>query len=169
MGLPACPSLVYPNSSWSSGAEAGGQLPKNVYSLRSHSGPALEGEGLSGRNTEQGHLRGAQKWEPGPGRTSLKEGLRSSYLTKPNLPDRVGGGLHLPRTNPQGAEEGKPGTRGPDMCLVGNGGGLLHTSEPQGSPCPLKAAWGGGWGVLRSRKENGRDNTVLACSLTYKK
>lgn len=37
----------------------GGQLPKNVFGPRSHRGGA--GEGLSGMDTEHGHLRGAPK------------------------------------------------------------------------------------------------------------
>lgn len=107
MGLPACPSLVCPNSSWSSGEGKLGEFPKNVYSPRSHSGGTGEGS-LSGRDTEYGHLRGAPTVRTGAWGDFPQElqQLCSSYLTKPNLPDRVSRGLHLPRTNPQRNEGG---------------------------------------------------------------
>lgn len=59
---------------------------------------------------------GAGTWGDFP--QELKKILFSSYLTKPNLPDRVSRGLHLPRRNPQITEEVEAGTGSPDECLA---------------------------------------------------
>lgn len=158
MGLPACPSLVCPNSSWSSGEGKLGEFPKNVYSPRSHRGQGTGEGSLSGRGTEYGHLRGAPKMGAGAWGDFPQElqQLRSSCLTKPNLPDRVSRGRHLPRTNPRELR-GEAGTRSPDKCLVqaegptasfqgclvGNGDQLLRTFEPQEPSLPPQGSIGG--------------------------
>lgn len=92
-----------PTSSSSPGEGSLGEcLPKKVSSPGSHSGGTGEGEGLSGRDTECGHLRGAPRVGAGAWDGLPQEELKNSILSflpqpEPSLPDKGSKGLTRPR------------------------------------------------------------------------
>lgn len=178
MGLPDCPSLVCPNSSWSSGEWRLGDSYQRMYTALGATVGALE----RGRPVWKHGLRGAPKVGAGAWGDLPQEQLFSSYLSqRQTFQTGSAEDSTSPEVTPRELRRRKPGQgalssvlhgrrlshRLSGMCLIGKVGGLLHTFEPQSPPWPLMATWGDAEEQAGRRMQ--RDNTVLACSLTYKK